>query len=77
MDPALTLHRLTFAFTVNYHYLYPQLTMGLAFLIVILKSLALRHPEAHHYDRAASFWARLFGITFAMGVVTGSPPLSV
>ncbi len=71
-DSALTLHRLTFAFTINYHYLFPQLTMGLAFFIVVLKTLALRHPEAH-YDRAARFWARLFGITFAMGVVTGIP----
>jgi cytochrome bd ubiquinol oxidase subunit I len=71
-DSALELHRLTFAFTINYHYLFPQLTMGLAFLIVVLKTLALRHPAAH-YDRAARFWARLFGITFAMGVVTGIP----
>lgn len=71
-DSALALHRLTFAFTINYHYLFPQLTMGLAFLIVVLKTLALRDPEAH-YDAAARFWARLFGITFAMGVVTGIP----
>jgi cytochrome d ubiquinol oxidase subunit I len=71
-DSALGLHRLTFAFTINYHYLFPQLTMGLAFLIAVLKTLALRHPGAH-YDRAARFWARLFGITFAMGVVTGIP----
>jgi cytochrome d ubiquinol oxidase subunit I len=27
---ALTLHRLHFAFTITYHYLFPQLTMGLA-----------------------------------------------
>ena len=71
-DAALGLHRLTFAFTINYHYLFPQLTMGLALLIVLLKTLALRHPEAH-YDHAARFWARLFGISFAMGVVTGIP----
>ena len=71
-NAALGLHRLTFAFTIHYHYLFPQLTMGLAFLIVLLKTLALRHPEAH-YDHAARFWARLFGISFAMGVVTGIP----
>jgi cytochrome d ubiquinol oxidase subunit I len=69
---ALGLHRLTFAFTINYHYLFPQLTMGLAFLIVVLKTIALRRPGGH-YDGAARFWARLFGITFAMGVVTGIP----
>ena len=39
---ALTLHRIHFAFTITYHYLFPQLTMGLALLIVVLKTLALR-----------------------------------
>lgn len=29
MDSALTVHRLTFAFTSMYHYLFPQLTMGI------------------------------------------------
>jgi len=29
------IHRLHFAFTVTFHYLFPQLTMGLAFIIVI------------------------------------------
>ena len=39
---ALILHRLHFAFTITYHYLFPQLTMGLALLIVVLKTVALR-----------------------------------
>ena len=69
---ALTLHRLHFAFTVTFHYLFPQLTMGLALLIVILKTMALRTGE-EHYDRAARFWAKIFAINFAMGVVTGIP----
>ena len=42
MDTALSAHRFQFAFTITYHYLFPQLTMGLALLIVILKGLALR-----------------------------------
>jgi cytochrome d ubiquinol oxidase subunit I len=69
---ALTVHRLQFAFTITYHYLFPQLTMGLAFLIFVLKSL--------HYFRgdeiagnAARFWLRVFGLGFVMGVVTGIP----
>jgi bd-type cytochrome oxidase subunit I len=36
MDSALTIDRLQFAFTVTFHYLFPQLTMGLALLIVVL-----------------------------------------
>ena len=69
---ALTLHRLHFAFTVTFHYLFPQLTMGLALLILILKTMALRTGN-EHYNHAARFWARIFAINFAMGVVTGIP----
>jgi cytochrome d ubiquinol oxidase subunit I len=72
MLDALTVHRLHFAFTVTYHYLFPQLTMGLALLIVILKTIALGTGD-EHYNRAARFWAKVFGINFAMGVVTGIP----
>ncbi|HVN03912.1 MAG TPA: cytochrome ubiquinol oxidase subunit I [Bryobacteraceae bacterium] len=69
---ALTIHRLHFAFTVTFHYIFPQLTMGLALLLVVLKTMALRTGN-EHYNRAARFWARIFAINFAMGVVTGIP----
>ena len=69
---ALFWHRLQFAFTIVYHYLFPQLTMGLALLIVVMKSLALAR-RAPRWDRAARFWIRIFGINFAVGVVTGVP----
>ena len=72
MDSALAVHRLHFAFTVTFHYLFPQLTMGLALLIVILKTMALRTGD-EHYNRAARFWAKIFAINFAFGVVTGIP----
>jgi cytochrome d ubiquinol oxidase subunit I len=70
-DPVLW-HRLQFAFTIVYHYLFPQLTMGLALLIVVLKALGLRSADSH-WDDAARFWIRIFGINFAVGVVTGVP----
>src|ERR1044071_3651838 len=72
MDDALLVHRLQFAFTITFHYLFPQLTMGLAPLIVALKTLALRRGD-DRYNRAARFWARIFGINFTIGVVTGIP----
>lgn len=72
MDPALFYHRFHFAFTASYHYLFPQLTMGLAFLIVVLQALGLRTGD-ERYDRAALFWGRVFGLAFVMGVVTGIP----
>src|SRR5207244_5830878 len=72
MDSALLVHRLHFAFTVTFHYLFPQLTMGLAPLIVWFKTMALRHSD-DTYNQAARFWARIFGINFVLGVVTGIP----
>ena len=69
---AFTLHRLHFAFTIAYHYIFPQLTMGLALLIVVLKTIALKRGDPR-YDAAARFWGRIFGINFLFGVVTGIP----
>jgi cytochrome d ubiquinol oxidase subunit I len=69
---AYTLDRLQFAFTITYHYLFPQLTMGLAPLIVIFKSLAIWKKD-ERWNEAARFWAKIFGITFLFGVVTGIP----
>jgi cytochrome bd ubiquinol oxidase subunit I len=70
-DPAFW-HRLQFGFTITYHYLFPQLTMGLAWFIVIWKWRALRTGE-ERYAAAARLWTRIFGLTFAVGVVTGIP----
>jgi cytochrome bd ubiquinol oxidase subunit I len=72
MDDALVFHRLQFAFTIVYHYLFPQLTMGLALLIVVMKALGLR-AGGERWNDAARFWIRIFGINFAVGVVTGIP----
>ncbi len=70
-DPVF-LHRLQFAFTVVYHYLFPNLTMGLALLIFVMKALGLR-PGGERWNDAARFWIRIFGLNFAVGVVTGIP----
>jgi cytochrome d ubiquinol oxidase subunit I len=72
MDDALVIHRLHFAFTIMYHYLFPQLTIGLALLIVIFKSLAVWNTD-EHANQAARFWAKIFGINFLFGVITGIP----
>ena len=65
MTDPLFWHRIQFGFTITFHYLFPQLTMGLALLALILK---LRGE-----DDSARFWLRVLGINFAIGVVTGIP----
>jgi cytochrome bd ubiquinol oxidase subunit I len=69
---ALLLHRIHFGFTITFHYLFPQLTMGLALLIVVMKTIALRTGN-ERYNEAARFWAKIFAINFLIGVVTGIP----
>jgi cytochrome d ubiquinol oxidase subunit I len=64
--------RFQFGFTIIYHYLFPQLTMGLAWFLVYWKFRALRTGD-EKYNRAVRFWAKIFGLNFAVGVVTGIP----
>src|SRR5262249_32177846 len=70
-DPAFW-SRLQFGFTLTYHYLFPQLTMGLAWFIVYFKWRALRTGD-EKYNQAVRFWAKIFGLNFAVGGVTGIP----
>jgi cytochrome d ubiquinol oxidase subunit I len=72
MTDPLFWHRLQFGFTLTFHYIFPQLTMGLALLIVVLKGIGLRTGNPAWND-TARFWIRIFGLSFAMGVVTGIP----
>ncbi|VVM06199.1 cytochrome bd ubiquinol oxidase subunit I [Methylacidimicrobium cyclopophantes] len=62
--------RLQFAFTVGFHYLFPQLTMGLALFLALFQTSAIvrKDPLA---DRALRFWSKIFAIPFVFGVVTG------
>jgi cytochrome bd ubiquinol oxidase subunit I len=66
------LSRLHFAFTSVYHYLFPPLTMRLAFMLVLLKTRALL-PGGGSANTSVRFWSRVFAVTFIMGVVTGIP----
>ncbi len=72
MTDAIVAARWQFAFTIMFHYLFPVLTMGLGVLIAVMKTLELRTGN-REYGLAARFWARIFAITFATGVVTGIP----
>src|SRR5262245_39203103 len=72
MGDALVFHRFQFAFTIIYHYLFPQLTMGLALLIALMKARGLAR-DGEPWNDAARFWIRIFGMNFALGVVTGIP----
>jgi cytochrome d ubiquinol oxidase subunit I len=72
MTDALLWHRIQFGFTITYHYLFPQLTMGLALIILIFKTKAVARADERS-NEVARFWGGIFGLNFAMGVVTGIP----
>ncbi len=50
MDDVLTIHRFHFAFTVTFHYLFPQLTMGLALLAFLAFGAADIWPALEHIN---------------------------
>jgi cytochrome d ubiquinol oxidase subunit I len=72
MEDMLFYDRMQFAFTITFHYLFPQLTMGLSLLVVYFKGKYL-YSEIEKYNDAAKFWMKIFALNFAMGVVTGIP----
>lgn len=72
MEDMLFYDRMQFAFTITFHYLFPQLTMGLSLMIVYFKWKFLR-TKIDTYNDAAKFWMKIFALNFAMGVVTGIP----
>ncbi|NGX84807.1 cytochrome ubiquinol oxidase subunit I [Aequorivita sp. KMM 9714] len=72
MEDMIFYDRMQFAFTITFHYLFPQLTMGLSLMIVYFKWKFLR-TQIDKYNDAAKFWMKIFALNFAMGVVTGIP----
>jgi cytochrome d ubiquinol oxidase subunit I len=72
MEDMILYNRLQFAFTITFHYLFPQLTMGLSLMIVYYKWRFLRTNNVIYND-TAKFWMKIFALNFAMGVVTGIP----
>jgi len=67
---AVWLARLQFALTVGFHYLFPPLSIGLAWMIFAYQTRFIRTGDAV-YRQLARFWTKLFAITFAVGVATG------
>ena len=70
MDDALFLSRLQFAVTAGFHFLFPPLSIGLAWLLVIVEHRAWRTGDPA-WEEAAKRYAGLLGLTFAVGVATG------
>ena len=66
----LFLSRLQFALTIGFHFLFPPLSIGLAWLLVGIEWLGWRRGD-EDYARAGRFFGKVLGLTFAVGVATG------
>ncbi len=69
MDTVL-LARIQFAITIGFHFLFPPITIGLAWVLTIIEGLSWR-TQRDVYERAGRFFAKLLALTFAVGVATG------
>ncbi len=64
------LSRIQFGFTIGFHILFPTLTIGLAWFLVTVEGLWLKTGDPV-YVGLYRLWAKIFALTFGMGVVSG------
>ncbi len=67
---AVALARLQFALTVGFHFIFPAITIGLAWLLVVFEWLGWRR-DSSEWRRLGRFFGKLFALSFAMGVASG------
>jgi len=69
MDVVL-LSRIQFSIAVGFHYLFPPITLGLTFIILIIESLYLKSNK-EHFKSISKFLVRILSVIFVIGVATG------
>lgn len=69
MDPVF-LARFQFAMTIGFHFLFPPISIGLAWLIVILEGIGWRKNDII-YQKTGKFFGKLLALTFVVGVASG------
>lgn len=67
---ALLLARLQFAITVGFHFLFPPLTIGLAWMLVIIEAIGWKKKD-EIYATIGKFFGKVLGLIFAVGVASG------
>ncbi|HEX6087183.1 MAG TPA: cytochrome ubiquinol oxidase subunit I [Thermoanaerobaculia bacterium] len=67
---AVLLARAQFALTIMFHFLFPPITIGLAFLIALIETARWRTGK-ELYRRMSDFWLRIFAVNFVVGVASG------
>jgi len=67
---ANVLARIQFAMTIGFHFLFPPLTIGLAWILVIIEALGWKKKN-EIYVAIGKFFGKILALIFAIGVATG------
>src|SRR5919106_97577 len=69
-DEALLLARIQFGLNIAFHILFPSITIGLAWLLVVFR---VRYERTRDPAWLVTYklWVKVFALSFAMGVVSG------
>jgi cytochrome d ubiquinol oxidase subunit I len=70
MEEALLLARVQFGLNIAFHILFPTITIGLAWLLVVFR-LRYERTRDPAWLGAYKLWVKVFALSFAMGVVSG------
>ncbi len=69
VDP-FTLSRIQFALNISFHILFPTITIGLCWILLLFRTI-YTYTENKDWEYAYFFWIKIFALTFALGVVSG------
>lgn len=69
-DSLIDWSRAQFALTAMYHWIFVPLTLGLGFIVAIMETKFVLNGS-EYWKGLTKFWAKLFGVNFAIGVATG------
>jgi cytochrome bd ubiquinol oxidase subunit I len=70
MEEALLLARIQFGLNIAFHILFPTITIGLAWILVVFR---VRYERTRDPAWLVTYnlWVKVFALSFAMGVVSG------
>ena len=69
LDPFI-LSRIQFALNVSFHILFPTITIGLCWILLLFRTI-YTFTGNKSWEIAYFFWVKFFALTFALGVVSG------
>jgi cytochrome d ubiquinol oxidase subunit I len=70
MDDALVLARAQFGLNIAFHILFPSITIGLGWILVVFR-VRYERTKDDAWLRTYKLWVKVFALSFAMGVVSG------